>query len=319
MFLGYDVAVCDFCVSLYWGIYAKDGGYNRESNAGGYTFELAHTHPILCLDEDGHLSKVVQSETKRGVSALPFEIYEPYMNAYKRWVALLEEDRFKCKFDWPEHSMVVMNNHRVLHGRAEVPPGVKRSMVFGYVMKTVYENRYRLLKQRQAEHKSPKMNHKWLTRLPNQVLTSLVNWNHDIPLQNGGCEIVTCFFFPDPKYASLSLFEVFPRVSPVPVDTTTDQQDIVCVRLCLTFDSSWRGCCSKFYFCGNMAMYLNVLIPPEEEVVAVECTVPANTHEISWGDQGEQAWTGAKSLSVFSIIFQGELRRWHGIIKGFKF
>eukprot|EP00434_Breviolum_minutum_P003426 symbB.v1.2.003014.t1/scaffold113.1/size324549/12 len=156
-------------------IYAKDGGYNRESNAGGYTFELAHTHPILCLDEDGHLSKVVQSETKRGVSALPFEIYEPYMNAYKRWVALLEEDRFKCKFDWPEHSMVVMNNHRVLHGRAEVPPGVKRSMVFGYVMKTVYENSYRLLKQRQAEQKSPEMNHKWLTRLPNQVLTSLVN------------------------------------------------------------------------------------------------------------------------------------------------
>ena len=193
MFLGY-VAVCVFRISLYWGIYAKDGGYNRESNAGGYTFELAHTHPILCLDEDGHLSKVVQSETKRGVSALPFEIYEPYMKAYKRWVALLEEDRFKCKFDWPEHSMVVMNNHRVLHGRAEVPPGVKRSMVFGYVMKTVYENRYRLLKQRQAEQKSPEMNHKWLTRLPNQVLTSLVNWNHDIPLQNGGCEIVMCFF-----------------------------------------------------------------------------------------------------------------------------
>ena len=118
---------------------------------------------------------MVQSETKRGVSALPFEIYEPYMNAYKKWVALLEEDRFKCKFDWPEHSMVVMNNHRVLHGRAEVPPGVKRSMVFAYVMKTVYENRYRLLKQRQAEQNSPEMNHKWLTRLPNQVLTSLVN------------------------------------------------------------------------------------------------------------------------------------------------
>ena len=167
-----------------WGIYATDGGYNSSSNAGGYTFELAHTHPILCLDEDGHLSKVVQSETKRGVAALPFDIYEPYMNAYKRWLALLEEDRFKCKFDWPEHSMVVMNNHRVLHGRAEVPPGVKRSMVFAYVMKTVYENRYRLLKQRQVEQKSPKMNHKWLTRLPNQVLTSLVDWSHDVELQD---------------------------------------------------------------------------------------------------------------------------------------
>ena len=156
-------------------IYAKDGGYRRESNADGFSFELVHTHPVFTLDEDGSLLKVVQSETKRGVSALPFETYEPYMNAYKRWTSLCEEDRFKCKFDWPEHSMVVMNNWRVLHGRAKVSAGMPRTMVFAYVMKTIYENRHRLLKQRQAEQKKQGLDHKWLTRLPNQVLTSLVD------------------------------------------------------------------------------------------------------------------------------------------------
>ena len=156
-------------------IYAKDGGYRRDSEAEGFSFELVHTHPIFTLDEDGHLLKVVQSETKRGVSALPFERYERYMDAYKRWTCLVEEERFKCSFDWPEHSMVAINNWRVLHGRAETFEGVDRTMVFAYVMKTIYENRHRLLKQQQAEQKNPDLNDKWLTRLPNQVLTSLVN------------------------------------------------------------------------------------------------------------------------------------------------
>lgn len=71
--------------------------------------------------------------------------------------------------------MVVMNNWRVLHGRAEVSAGMPRTMVFAYVMKTIYENRHRLLKQRQAEQKKPELNQRWLTRLPNQVLTSLVD------------------------------------------------------------------------------------------------------------------------------------------------
>lgn len=156
-------------------IYAKDGQYRRESHAEGFCFELVHTHPVFTLDEDGSVLKVVQSETKRGVSALPFEAYEPYMNAYKRWMSLCEEPRFKCAFEWPEHSMVVMNNWRVLHGRAEVSAGMPRTMVFAYVMKTIYENRHRLLKQRQAEQKKPELNQRWLTRLPNQVLTSLVD------------------------------------------------------------------------------------------------------------------------------------------------
>eukprot|EP00933_Yihiella_yeosuensis_P069545 TRINITY_DN7618_c0_g2_i1.p1 TRINITY_DN7618_c0_g2~~TRINITY_DN7618_c0_g2_i1.p1 ORF type:complete len:483 (-),score=105.13 TRINITY_DN7618_c0_g2_i1:122-1570(-) len=157
-------------------IYARNGLYMRDAKEQeAATFELVHTHPVLCLDKDGHLEKVVQSETKRGVSALPFDKYDRYMEAYKRWTQLVEDPEFIAKFSWPEHSMVVMNNWRVLHGRAIVPPNTQRTMVFAYIMKTIYENRHRYLKQRQVQRRTPEVDERWLTRLPNQVLSTLVH------------------------------------------------------------------------------------------------------------------------------------------------
>lgn len=132
-----------------------------------------HTHPVIQLDSEGSFEKVVQSETKRGVCALPYDIYEPFMEAYENWVQLCEDPRFIKHFEWPEHSMIVTNNHRVLHGHATVPPEMNRTMVFGYCAKVLVENRYRYLKQCQTEAKDTSMNPRWLTRVPNQVLRSL--------------------------------------------------------------------------------------------------------------------------------------------------
>lgn len=156
-------------------IYASNGSYRQDDPAAsGATFELVHTHPVLQLDQDGHLEKVIQSETKRGVCALPYDEYEAFMAAYRRWTDLAEDPRFIRSFKWPENDAIVTNNWRVLHGRASVPPNMQRVMCFGYVMKPITENRYRLLKQRQAERRNPMMNDRWLTRLPNQVLHTLV-------------------------------------------------------------------------------------------------------------------------------------------------
>merc|ERR1711920_825145 len=102
--------------------------------------------------------KVVQSETKRGVCALSYEVYEDFIK----------------HFDWPEGTCVVTNNYRTLHGRAVVPLGMARTMSFGYASKILVENRYRLLKQMQTERERPSMDSRWLTRVPNQVLEHLV-------------------------------------------------------------------------------------------------------------------------------------------------
>mmetsp|Transcript_21630 Transcript_21630/g.34621 ORF Transcript_21630/g.34621 Transcript_21630/m.34621 type:complete len:478 (+) Transcript_21630:135-1568(+) len=155
-------------------IYAQDGAYRQDTASPGATFELVHTHPVITIGEDGLLEKIVQSETKRGVSALPYDKYERFMEAYKLWTNLVEDPRFICNFEWPEHSVVAMNNYRTLHGRAKVPAGMERTMIFGYVQKTIVENRYRLLRQRLVEKQSTMLNAKWLTRLPNQILSKLV-------------------------------------------------------------------------------------------------------------------------------------------------
>merc|ERR1719325_74265 len=71
-------------------IYAKDGDYRQGEAAkkDAAAFELVHTHPVLTVDAEGHLEKVVQSETKRGVCALPFETYDKFMAAYRLWTEI---------------------------------------------------------------------------------------------------------------------------------------------------------------------------------------------------------------------------------------
>jgi len=157
-------------------LYTREGAPRsvKDSSTRPMPFELVHTHPVIELDSNGLVQKVVQSETKRGVCALPYSVYGPFMEAYELWTQLCEDPRFIKNFEWPEGTMIVTNNWRTLHGRATVPPGMKRTMCFGYVNKVLVENRYRLLRQLQVERANPDMNHKWLTRVPNQVLQHMV-------------------------------------------------------------------------------------------------------------------------------------------------
>jgi alpha-ketoglutarate-dependent taurine dioxygenase len=157
-------------------LYTPDGAPRNvaDPTTKGSPFELVHTHPVIQLDARGQVEKVAQSETKRGVCALSFDKYESFMKAYKIWIKLCEDQRFMKHFDWPEHSMVAMNNWRILHGRASIPPSMARTMVGGYVAKVNFENRYRLLKQMQTEQANPSLNATWLTRLPNQILAKMV-------------------------------------------------------------------------------------------------------------------------------------------------
>lgn len=141
----------------------------------GFPFELVHTHPVIELDTHGNVEKVVQSETKRGVSALTYDEYEPFMEAYEHWVQMCEDPRFVRNFDWPEGTVLVTNNWQVMHGRASVPPEMKRTMCFAYISKVNVENRYRYLKQSQAERDNSDIDSLWMTRVPNQVLAKMIS------------------------------------------------------------------------------------------------------------------------------------------------
>mmetsp|Transcript_7727 Transcript_7727/g.14072 ORF Transcript_7727/g.14072 Transcript_7727/m.14072 type:complete len:172 (+) Transcript_7727:66-581(+) len=135
-------------------------------------FEDCNTHPIIQLNDKGEVEKVAHSEIKRGVCALPYEQYQPAMEAYVKWMRLIEDERFVKRVPWPEHSVIVCDNHRVLHGRATQPAdGTERCMVWAYATKYIIDTRYRLLRQRQLEKAG--VSDEWTTRLPNQLINDM--------------------------------------------------------------------------------------------------------------------------------------------------
>jgi alpha-ketoglutarate-dependent taurine dioxygenase len=157
-------------------LYTREGAPKnvKDTTSRGAPFELIHTHPVIVLDDEGQLQKVVQSETKRGICALPYDKHEAWLEAYGLWTSLCEDERFIKHFDWPEGTIIVTNNWRTLHGRASVPPGMARTMCFGYFNQQLVENRYRLLSQMRAQRESS-LGTEWLTRVPNQVLAKIIN------------------------------------------------------------------------------------------------------------------------------------------------
>eukprot|EP00039_Didymoeca_costata_P014588 m.237237 g.237237 ORF g.237237 m.237237 type:complete len:496 (+) comp16055_c1_seq1:475-1962(+) len=145
-------------------------------------YEVCHTHPVFMLASDGsgEIERIAHSETKRGVCAIPFDLYEPFMNAYRRWTNLVEDPMFVHKFDWPENGLVVCNNYRVLHGRADLAPGDERTLIVGYSGKSLTDNRYRHLCQERAK-RDFESNPIWTSRLPNQVLSRMLLPNYETP------------------------------------------------------------------------------------------------------------------------------------------
>ena len=127
------------------------------------------------LGADGEIERVAHSETKRGICAIPFDIYEEYMQAYTQWMALVDDPTYVHPFHWPENGVVVCNNYRVLHGRADLDAGEERTLIVGYTAKGITDNKYRMLCQDRARLElGLGGDRSWLTRLPNQVLSRML-------------------------------------------------------------------------------------------------------------------------------------------------
>jgi len=140
-------------------------------------FEDESTHPILSLgtvaNREVYLEKVSHQEIKRGVCAVPYEKQDGFLDAYRKWIELTESERFVAYVDWPEDSMLIVNNSWVLHGRGIPQSKEERVMVWGYMQKHIVDLSYRLLIQRelQSVHGVPGQ---FSSRIPNQVLAQLI-------------------------------------------------------------------------------------------------------------------------------------------------
>eukprot|EP01084_Bolivina_argentea_P167515 290716_1 len=144
-------------------------------------FEGVQTHPIIQIDNNNNIKRIAHSEAKRGVCAIPFDIYDEYMNAYKLWCQLIHDDRFIVKVQVNENNVMVLNNWRILHGRGiMINPKNDRIFVGAYSTKEIFDNRYRYLHQShivQNNKHFKNIDTKSATRIPNQVLKKLIQNN----------------------------------------------------------------------------------------------------------------------------------------------
>ena len=159
--------------------YTKDGEYTAGiGHDHDGVFEDEASHPILNYRRSAagepYLESVRHQEIKRGVCAVPFEDQDAFFAAYRKWISLCESERFTSFVDWPENSLIILNNGWVLHGRGiPKPDSGERAMVWGYVQKSIVDLNYRLLKQRELEQRH-QIDPRWSTRIPNEVLAELI-------------------------------------------------------------------------------------------------------------------------------------------------
>jgi len=135
-------------------------------------FELSHAHPILRVDADGRLLQVVHSEHKRATLDIPYDVFEPFLDAYSLFCELAESPAFVKEYPWATGDLVLQNNHRILHGRAAAEPGRLRAITGGKHPRFQLENRCRLLAMNQLRGgaEGSGLDEKWLIRVPNSIL-----------------------------------------------------------------------------------------------------------------------------------------------------
>jgi alpha-ketoglutarate-dependent taurine dioxygenase len=157
--------------------YDANGKYTAIEGDHDGVFEDESTHPILNLKTaatgEVYLEKVSHQEIKRGVCAVPYDKQDGFLAAYRKWIEMIESDRFVAYVDWPQDSMLIVNNHWVMHGRGIPQSADERVMVWGYMQKHIVDLSYRLLRQRELKAAYDVPGH-CSSRIPNQVLAQLI-------------------------------------------------------------------------------------------------------------------------------------------------
>ena len=79
---------------------------------------IATKHPIIQLDEDGQHLRTQFNEVFRTPSTIPYEDFENWYDAYLKFNDMIHGPEFEVEVAINQGQMLVLNNWRVLHGRA---------------------------------------------------------------------------------------------------------------------------------------------------------------------------------------------------------
>lgn len=154
-------------------LYTEDGvPRDLDSTVAFREFELSHDVPVINLWKSGGLQKIVHSETKRSIlSSVPPKLYKEFVLAYDAFCRLAEDPKFVVEIPWPEGRTLAFNNHRMLHGRANILTPV-RTLHGCYNTRAQAGHKHRLLKMRLVE-KYLHLDERWTTHLSDAALHTM--------------------------------------------------------------------------------------------------------------------------------------------------
>lgn len=105
--------------------------------------------PVITLDSYGNVMRVRYNEILRGPIPVPFEDFEEYYAATKKFVELCNADEYNVERTLEKGDLIIFNNWRAMHGRKSAAKG--RIIVGGTIAMESFKSKMRLVFDKKAD------------------------------------------------------------------------------------------------------------------------------------------------------------------------
>ena len=96
---------------------------------------IRRINPIFTLDSDGEIARVQYNEVFRMPLTLPYDVFPKWYAAFSKFVSMVHSEENQRTVDMKAGTILLMNNWRVLHGRAGGKASPDRHLVGGTVVR----------------------------------------------------------------------------------------------------------------------------------------------------------------------------------------
>ncbi|TDL90827.1 TauD/TfdA family dioxygenase [Meridianimarinicoccus aquatilis] len=104
---------------------------------------------VIETDPEGNVTGVTISQHLQDDMDLPQDVLDRYYPAFIKFIRMMKEDRFLCRFRSQAGNCIIFDNHRIVHGReGYVAESGKRHLRGCYTDRGALRSTYRVLAQR---------------------------------------------------------------------------------------------------------------------------------------------------------------------------
>lgn len=111
------------------------------SQKGTQPMLLATNHPIIQADAQGNVIRIQFNEVFRTPSTVPFDKFVEWHEAYLLWNEMIHSPEFEVEVPISQKQMLILDNWRVLHGRAGGKSSPNRVIMGGTVVREAFHSK----------------------------------------------------------------------------------------------------------------------------------------------------------------------------------